>query len=72
VISDVAREDLPLDFNTITRPDYSISYLKLAAVLGRAPGKVPALLAFNRRLQKAANQLSDFLGRFLSREAPGI
>ncbi len=66
VISDTAQENLPIDFNAIARPDYSISYFKLAAVLGRSPGKLPALLAFNRRLRQAAEILAGFLGRFLA------
>ena len=66
VISDTAQEDLPIDFNTIARPDYSISYLKLAMTLGRSPKRLAALLAFHRRLQQSAERLAGFLGRFLA------
>jgi adenosylhomocysteine nucleosidase len=66
VISDAAQEDLPIDFNAVARPDYSISYLKLAGALGRSPKKLAALLIFHRRLKQSAAMLAGFLGRFLS------
>ena len=42
VISDAARDDLPLDFNQLSRPDWSLDYGKLAWSVARSPGKIPA------------------------------
>lgn len=61
VISDTANEDLPLDFNALSGPDWKLSYPRLAWALLRAPGKVPELMRFQRRISAAAHRLAAAL-----------
>ncbi len=65
VISDTAREDLPLDFNQLTRPDQSLHFGKLALAIVKAPGKIPALLRLQKQTSFAAMQLAVKLGQVL-------
>lgn len=61
VILDVAGQDLPLDFNQILTPGQRIDAMKLAGVLLRSPGKIPALLKLRAQTQSAAEQLAQVL-----------
>lgn len=61
VISDDARQDLPLDFNQLAGADGNISYLKLACALARSPGLVPKLIRFQGELDSCANTLGRVL-----------
>jgi hypothetical protein len=61
VVSDTAGEDLPLDFNSLTTPDLRLDPMKLAFALIRAPGRIPELLRFQRRVSRAANRLAEVL-----------
>ena len=61
VISDVAGQDLPLDFNAVMGPDGNISMAKLAGALLKSPGKVPRLLELRRDTRLAARRLADVL-----------
>ena len=63
VISDPADEDLPLDFNTLARPDKSLDFGKLAWAVARSPGKIGALMALQKKTQFAAGQLAGVLDR---------
>ena len=65
VISDIAGEDLPLDFNRVSKPDLSLDYGKLALSIALAPWKIPALLKLRRQTTAAAKELARVLGRFL-------
>jgi adenosylhomocysteine nucleosidase len=66
VISDTAHEDLPLDFNALAKPDRSIDFSKLAWAVARSPGKIPALLALQKKTTFAAGQLAAVLEKLVS------
>jgi len=61
VISDDARQDLPMDFNTISGTDGNVSYLKLTGALLKSPGLVPRLMRFQRELDGCSRKLGDTL-----------
>lgn len=65
VISDTASEDMPLDFNALSKPDLSLDYAKLAWAIARAPWKIPALLRLQRHCRFAAQRLAGVLDRVL-------
>jgi adenosylhomocysteine nucleosidase len=67
VISDLAAEDLPLDFNRLAKPDQSLHPGKLALAILKSPGAVPGLLRLRNNTRLAAETLADVLVRFLSR-----
>jgi adenosylhomocysteine nucleosidase len=61
VISDTAREDLPLDFNALAKPDKSLDFGKLAWAIARSPGKISALMELQKKTSFAARQLASVL-----------
>ena len=61
VISDTADEDLPLDFNALAKPDQNLDFGKLFLAVAKSPGKIPALLALQRKTRFAAEQLAIVL-----------
>ena len=65
-ISDLAREDLPVDFNKVVNREGRVQAKALANEILRGPGKIPALIKFGRNSRQAALQLADFLDRFIS------
>ena len=66
VISDMANEDLPLDFNQLFKPDMSLDFGKLAWAIAKSPGKIGALLKLQKRSRFAAEQLASVLEKFVS------
>ena len=66
VISDTAGEDMPLDFNALSKPDLSLDYKKLAWAIARSPGKIGALLRLQRNCRLAAQRLAEALERVLA------
>ena len=66
VISDAATEDLPLDFNRLMKPDDRLSYYQMALALTQAPGKILALLRFQRQTQRASANLAAVLDGLLA------
>jgi adenosylhomocysteine nucleosidase len=60
-ISDTANEDLPLDFNQLSKPDLSLDYVRLLGAIAKAPGKIPALLRLQKNSKLAAQQLAEVL-----------
>ncbi len=63
VISDTVNEDLPLDFNQLTKPDMNLDYGKLALAILKSPGKIGALLKLQKKTRFAAERLADVLSR---------
>jgi adenosylhomocysteine nucleosidase len=64
-ISDVAHENLPLDFNQLAKPDLSLDYGKLALAVAKSPGKIPALLRLRKNAKLAAERLADLLAKVI-------
>jgi len=65
-ISDTAEEDVPLDFGWSMGGDGQISYGKLLLQVGRRPHKIPALIGFGKRSEQAAQNLADFLDKYIA------
>ena len=61
VISDTASEDLPLDFNTLAKPDKSLDFGKLFLTIAKSPGKIGALMELQKKTSFAAKRLADVL-----------
>jgi adenosylhomocysteine nucleosidase len=61
VISDTAKEDLPLDFNQLSKPDLSLDFGKLLVAIAKSPRKIPALLRLQKNCNAAAEQLAKVL-----------
>ena len=66
VISDTVDEDLPLDFNALAKPDKSIDAGKLALAIAKAPWKIGALLALQKKTKFAAERLAAVLEKIIS------
>ena len=64
-ISDTAHEDLPLDFNLLSKPDLSLDSGKLAWAIAKAPWKIAALIQLQKKTSRAARQLADMLVKVL-------
>ena len=69
VISDTAGEDLPLDFNALSKPDRNLDYGKLFLTIARSPRKVGALMQLQKKTKFAAKQLAAVLSKILQQPA---
>ncbi len=65
VISDVAGEDLPLDFGTLLTTDDRLHFGKLAWRLARSPQLVPALMRLQKNVAIAGERLAEVLAGHL-------
>jgi adenosylhomocysteine nucleosidase len=65
VISDTANEDLPLDFNALTKPDRSLDFGKLFLAIARSPGKIGELMELQKKTKFAAERLADVLEKII-------
>jgi adenosylhomocysteine nucleosidase len=62
VVSDTAREDMPLDFNRYRDAAGRFSRGRIAlAALGHPFSAIPGLLQLDRNCRKAAEKLGEFL-----------
>jgi adenosylhomocysteine nucleosidase len=61
VISDTASEDLPLDFNALSKPDKNLDFGRLFLAIAKSPGKIPALMQLQKKTKFAAEQLARVL-----------
>jgi adenosylhomocysteine nucleosidase len=66
VVSDTAGEDLPLDFNQLSKPDQNLDYGKLAWAIVKSPGKIGALLQLQKKTRFAAERLASVLEKIVS------
>ena len=65
VISDMASEDLPLDFNTLAKPDKNLDYGKLFLAIASSPGKIGALMELQKKTKFAAERLASVLNKII-------
>ncbi len=65
VISDAANEDLPLDFNRLSKPDKSLDFRKLFLAIGKSPGKIGPLMELQRKTRFAAERLAEVLDEII-------
>jgi adenosylhomocysteine nucleosidase len=63
VISDTASEDLPLDFNALSKPDKNLDFGKLFLAIAKSPGKIGALMELQKKTKFAAEQLAAVLAK---------
>jgi adenosylhomocysteine nucleosidase len=64
-ISDTTGEDLPLDFNALSKPDKSIDFGKLAWAITKSPGKIGSLMELQKKTKFAAEQLASVLAKII-------
>jgi len=72
VISDSAREDMPLDFNRLSNPDLSLNYGKLTRAIAKSPGKIPALMRLQKNCRFAAKRLAEVLKTIIELKLPPL
>jgi adenosylhomocysteine nucleosidase len=65
IILDEAHEDLPLDFNQFLTADQKMSYTKLVRGLWKNPGKIGALMEFQKQCRAAARDLASTLVKII-------
>jgi adenosylhomocysteine nucleosidase len=65
VISDTASEDLPLDFNALSKPDKNLDFGKLFLAIAKSPGKIPALMQLQKKTKFAAERLAGVLEKIV-------
>ena len=66
-VSDMANEDLPLDFNAVMTEEQTISFSKLALALAKSPGSIPRLMQLQLNTRLAAQRLAEVLQKLLNR-----
>ena len=66
VVSDTAHEDLPLDFNALSKPDKNLDFGKLFLAIAKSPGKIPKLMALQKKTKFAAQQLAAALEKIIA------
>jgi adenosylhomocysteine nucleosidase len=64
-ISDAVDEDLPFDFGRAIGPGGRINYARLLLQVATHPRRLPAMISFGKKSEKAAQNLADFLDRYV-------
>jgi adenosylhomocysteine nucleosidase len=64
-ISDIAEEDLPLDFSKIADERGRVKIIGLLKELARHPYRLPLLIRFGQHSRAAAISLANFLDRYI-------
>jgi hypothetical protein len=64
-ISDLAEEDLPIDFNRTISKENQISVVKVVMELAKNPFVLPRLLRFGKQSRYAAQRLANFLDEYV-------
>lgn len=70
-ISDVAGEDLPLDFNFCLHPNGKPRWPRLGAALLRQPSLIPRLIQMRKGFHLAATRLAAVLGSLVEESGSG-
>ncbi len=65
-ISDPADEDLPLDFNALSKPDMNLDRGKLFWAVMKSPNKIGALMQLHKKTRYAAGRLAAVLAEFMA------
>lgn len=65
-VSDVADEDLPLDFDQVVTEEGELSMARLAGQIARKPSAIPGLIRLGMRSGEAAKRLADFLDAYVA------
>ncbi len=65
-ISDTVEEEIPMDFGWSIGGDGRLSYGKLLLQVARRPFKIPAMINFGKRSEKAAQKLADYLDKYIA------
>jgi len=65
-ISDLAGEDLPLDFNRTISSDHRVSVPRVLVELAKNPGTLGPLIRFGKQSRRAAEALAEFLETYIS------
>ncbi len=65
VISDMANEDLPLDFNEFLTPDKKLNMGKLMLSVAMRPAKMAALMELQKKTKLAAERLGEVLAKII-------
>jgi nucleoside phosphorylase len=63
VISDTANEDLPLDFNALSKPNKNLDFGKLFLAIAKSPEKIGALMQLQKKTKFAAEKLAEVLAK---------
>jgi adenosylhomocysteine nucleosidase len=66
VISDTASEDLPLNFNALSKPDKNLDFGKLFLAIAKSPGKIGALMQLQKKTKFAAERLAGVLAKIIA------
>jgi adenosylhomocysteine nucleosidase len=69
-VSDLANENLPLDFTRVLDRDGMVSFSRVAGEAVRQPGTIPGLVRLGRKSRKAAESLAEFLDAYIAISAP--
>jgi nucleoside phosphorylase len=64
-ISDAVDDDLPLDFNRLSKPDRSLDYGKLAWAIARSPHKIGKLMRLQKNAAFSAQKLAGVLAKVI-------